>query len=201
MHVPFIFNVLTDATHLLPMVLEGHPDLERSVVPYGTPLEVAIKVGLASSVSALIQAGANPNGRTIQGVSLLEFAINRSSEIVTLLVKAGANEMLASNGSKMICLAVQKLDAPAIECMLDHGHSIESFMGSIDLLDLALQRSDSAPIVELLLRKGFEPVEVRHVRQAMATNHPCSFSLFRATDSIGMFAEQIVRGGSYELVE
>jgi hypothetical protein len=199
--MPFIFNVLTDAPHLLPMVLEGHPDLEKRVVPYGTPLEVAINVGRASSVCALIQAGANPNGRTVLSASLLEFAINRSSEIVTLLVKAGANEMLASNGSKMICLALKELDAPAIECMLDHGHSIESFMGSLDLLDLALQRSNSAPIVEMLLRKGFEPVEVRHVRQAIATNHPCLFRLIRATDSIGMFSEQIVRNCSKELVE
>lgn len=103
-----------------PHAIEGN----QQDVPHGgnTPLLFAARVGGLSSARLLVEAGADIDASDAWGVSATTLAAHSGlSELVELLLDAGADPDAAAAGFSALHVAVMRRDAKIVGMLLEHG--------------------------------------------------------------------------------
>lgn len=118
-----------------------------------TPLTYAIEQGNKALVQALLEAGADPNGRAEGGRAPIHLALD-NKEILELLIKAKANPNLETgSGETPLFAAIESGNKDAVEQLLKAGADASKANASgTSPLDYATQNSQTE-IAELLKPK------------------------------------------------
>jgi len=127
-----------------------------------TALCYAVEAADIALVQALLDKGADPNGRERDDAwaPIHAAAASGSPEIAALLIDHGAKVDLRSEGvPEPIQLAVGRDNNAVVALLLDHGADANSvrLSGSGTLLHEAATHSDNRELVELLLKHGANP--------------------------------------------
>lgn len=120
-----------------------------------TPLILAIKFGLDSTIFSLLKAGADPDAINRVGYSPLFEAVSRNRKnIVRMLLDFGADVNLCLNTSSPLIYAVQKQDEPLVKMLLDAGAQANQRSSWGDLVLFEAIGCGNERIVEMLLKAG-----------------------------------------------
>lgn len=103
----------------------------------------------------LLEAGANPNARQANGMTVLMSAVfNGQYDVAKSLIERGADVSASAKGYNALCLAVERNDKDMVELLLDHGADPQARPGSgLSALERAQQRQ-LIELVDLLQRKS-----------------------------------------------
>lgn len=117
-------------------------------------LHTAVQMSNIHALQLLLQAGADPNIRDIQGMTVLYFAIsiNASTEVVQELIEAGANSNThGPDGRSPLHIASRRGDISLVRLLLRYGSdaNVKSSLGLTPIFE-AVESRNSQVVNELL---------------------------------------------------
>lgn len=123
-------------------------------------LEQAVINGCCADISALLEAGANPNAIADGGMPMLLEAVRTNQvEAATILLRGGAHaNQIDESGQSPLQLAALKGNCDLVRLLLEHGADVDARVepGALNALHLAVW-TESAKSVRLLLEAGADP--------------------------------------------
>ena len=132
-----------------------------------TPLHDAATLDLEETLVYLLEAGADPNARTVNGgTSLHSAASNGNTTVISVLLKYGADINAQSNdGLTAVCAAVEHGEEETVSCLLDSGARTElETLEGLTALDLAI-RGGFSSIARMLHDTGARRGTKHHNRK------------------------------------
>ena len=148
-----------DSEDIVQFLIEAGADVNARDYYRGIPIIVdAVLRGDVGSLRALLEAGADPNGRNENEIPAIWLAAElQSLEKVRLLLEAGADvDACGVNGSSVLSYAIQEDDLELVKALVDAGADVNDFDSqAASLLELARQVA-SPEIVEYLIESGAE---------------------------------------------
>ena len=151
-----------------------------------TPLHV---VKTAETMTALIEAGGDPNARTKNGWTPLHWAVFEGrAEVVPALLEAGADPNVRGKyGNTPLHIAASHATAEVVRALLEAGGDPNTQSKGDDTPLHAAARGGTAEVVMALLEAGADPA-VRDNDHELPVDHATNNKQLRETDAYGKLA-------------
>jgi len=131
-------------------------EIELKSIAMNLLLEKTISMGEKEAAAALLQAGADPNFKNSDGVSMIALAFNKlSEELFMLLLEKGANPNTVIDGKNLVEIAYSWGDLKLVKKLVEKGANPNTRIGEQSLLEIFHRESD-LDTVKLLIDKGAE---------------------------------------------
>ena len=135
------------------VLLAAHADVNARTATDFTPLMAAASSGQLKMAELMISAGADVNAKDNRGKSALNFAIDKSAEILQVLLKAGADPNAPDqDGRTPLSFAAERRDAEMLKLLL--AAKADPNGGSLDAPLLCAIHGKDPISAEILLQAG-----------------------------------------------